>query len=156
MTTLAIDTNSIAWDTQITYGNEKMISKAKKVRVVAGVIFGLTGDYGRYEALIAWWHNGAEDTKVPKGSWDFLVIQSPQKMTLYGPSTPAGISMVPPFALGTGDQFAIGRLDAPGATAQDAVRSSMKHDIYTGGSLKTLRFDRVWGKGKKRSKSTQK
>lgn len=156
MTTIAVDREMIAWDTQITFGNERMTAKAKKVRVIDGVIFAMCGEYGRFESLIDWWKNGAEDAKAPKGSWDFLVIESPTQMRLYGPNTQAGIPLVPPVTMGTGDQFAMGRLAAPGASAKDAVKAAFGRDIYTGGSIRTLRFDKVWPTGKKRNRAKSK
>lgn len=153
MTTIAVDSESIAWDTQLTYGNEKMLAKARKVLVVDGVIFAMAGQYGLFDPLIKWWHDGADTKHAPRDQWDMLVITSPSKITLYSRNEPCGIPVVPPFALGSGDQFAIGRMDAPGTTAREAVVCAAKHDIYTGGSIRTLRFDKVWPKSRKRRKA---
>lgn len=153
MTTIAVDKHSIAWDTQITWGNERMASPAKKVRVIDGVIFALAGDYGRFDQCVAWWQGGKPENGAPKGSWTLLVIESPSMMHLYMNTALAGLRVAPPLALGSGDQFALGRFDAPNATAKEAVKSSMRHDVYTGGTVKTLRFDKVWPKVKTRSKS---
>jgi len=153
VTTIAVDKHSISWDSQITKGNERVGSPARKVRVIDGVIFALAGDYGRFDDLIQWWKAGAVEKKAPGGHWNFIVIQSPTHMLFYMSSDLPGLRFKPPFAMGSGEQFALGRLDAPGATARDAVKSATQHDVYTGGSVKTLRFDRVWPPVKKRSRA---
>lgn len=132
MTTIAVTKRHVAWDTQLTLGDdEKMNCAYDKVVVKDGVVYAAAGDAIDVELLIAYIKD--QKLKVPKGEWELLVIERSSIKWLNNES-PHPLPVRPPVALGSGAQFARGAMLA-GATATGAVEIASQCDSKTGGPI---------------------
>lgn len=143
MTTIAITATEIAWDSQMTLGNERAISPIEKVRLVRpGVILCFSGDCDDEGVLEQWLRDhGHNPKKYPKfrEKADFrAVIVTRKGMFEYNERSGGnGIAIGAPVCLGTGGDYARSILAANAVlghknSALDAVKVAGVLDIHTG------------------------
>lgn len=91
------------------------------------------------ESLIAWHLAGADPAKLPpaeKADWNLLVVD-PDSIQLYSSDVPYPIDVKPPFAIGSGEKYALGAMDG-GLSPAEAVLAASKRDPYTGGNIQAI------------------
>lgn len=160
MTTIAISATHIAYDSQLTSGFTKHVCALEKVQPRYGKIFAFAGDVQMFKPAMKWVRDGAPPKKVPPGSWEMIVCGK-KGFRYYADYTPYGVDVVPPVALGSGTELAIGAMQH-GATPFKAVKAAAKRDCFTGFDIKglgikeTLRKERKRWKAKKRAKKEKK
>lgn len=142
MTTIALDATHIAWDSQITLGDEKVAYPAEKVWIVDRSVFAFAGDYGLLDPVIAWKRAGARAASAPDGSWQLLVVGR-KGAVLYSDDVKFATPVKTPFAMGSGSAYARGAMLA-GAAAYKAVQIACKCDVYSGGEVNVLELAPVW------------
>lgn len=139
MTVIATDGRTIAADSQMTYGsNERAAARVKKIGRSNGYIFALSGT-PIFDTVVKWFLDGADPKAMPTTAegWWLLVIDAKGRMSLYSENKPYPGPVSPPFALGSGCDFALGAMYA-GASPEMAVRIACKLDIYCGGEIDVL------------------
>jgi ATP-dependent protease HslVU (ClpYQ) peptidase subunit len=138
MTTIAVDNRSIAADGLSAFGREIFRTDKQKLIVKYGRIYAMAGEVAARAAIIEWHNNGADPATVPLPGmdWNLLVVDL-DGIRLYGNNTPYPTEIKPPFALGSGDAYAIGAMEA-GATPREAVEIAAKRNTHTGGQIVSL------------------
>lgn len=136
MTCIATDGLTIAADSLETMGTEKLLRSAKKIIEIGGVIYASSG-IGTTESLAKWHQDGADPRDPPRyrdEHWALLVINHDGTMHLFTALMPYAHPIVPPFALGTGGDYAMGAMLA-GASAERAVEIACEIDTACGGEI---------------------
>ncbi|WP_296267437.1 proteasome subunit beta [Pseudomonas sp. UBA6562] len=139
MTTIAYKNGVIAHDTRQTRNGTIISDECSKCQVVEGVSFFLSGAVCDEKALIAAYFGTPSQVSVECSGY---AIDS-GKLLLVGHDDKTGIwkqelDPANPDAIGSGSAYALAAMDM-GASAEQAVRSAMKRDIYTGGKVVTFR-----------------
>lgn len=150
MTTIALNATHIAADGRSTWselGVQPHIHRDDRVKLIAnnGFIYAVAGESAIREALISWHQEGAVPATVPScgKSWAFLVVNT-AGATLYDDRSAFPCALRLPFAMGTGESFALGAMDA-GASPEEAVRIAAAHDPFTGGKIISWDIAKVLG-----------
>ncbi|MDE4297112.1 hypothetical protein PXK56_18145 [Phaeobacter gallaeciensis] len=141
MTTIVYRDGVLAADTRAYSGNPTPIGSKQKIHMLAdGSIAGVsTTKPGISEAFIAWLNDGGDlgDTERLGSDLDLqaLVVKQDGSVFYYHDSVvPSGPLYGQYFAIGSGDQYALGALSC-GATADGAVAAASQHDPWTGGEI---------------------
>jgi hypothetical protein len=138
VSTIAVTSEYIAWDSQVTIGdNEKGRVGEQKVQVHKSGIWGLVGDGPPMKTMIAWVEAGADIKRIPDGNWDLFRIKRNGKLVQWSSSHPYESAVTYPQAYGSGGKYAISLLVA-GHDAREAVKIASQLDIYTGPPIKHL------------------
>lgn len=142
MTTIAFDGKTIAGDSRITYENEIVGDYDTKVSLIdrANYVFGFAGTRSMKNAAERWIMGGCTKDNHPKdGDWSALVmhVYGNQQCMLYTNTTPYGAYVQAPFAIGSGDKYAVAAMHC-GKTAAEAVSIAAKLDPFTGGEVISL------------------
>lgn len=138
MTTIAYKDGVIAYDSRQTKGGAIVSDDCLKCEIVNGVSFFLSGCVCDEQALIAaYFGTPSKDSVECSG---FVVDNG--KLMVVGHDDKTGIWKQPldpanADAIGSGSAYALAAMDM-GASADEAVRASMKRDIYTGGTVRTM------------------
>jgi hypothetical protein len=131
---------SIAADSLSLYGDERAPEEVEKIRCVAGRIYAITGVEGMFAPLIQWVEEGADPSVAPtttiKFGWTLLVIEN-NEGRIYTMDTPYPVNVGWPFAMGTGERYALGAMMA-GASPERAVEIACMFDIYSGGRIRLV------------------
>ena len=145
MSTIAVTTTEVAWDSQVTLGTERGQYGEEKVQVHKTGIWGLVGDGPPMRAMIEWVLDGADRKKKPDGCWTIFRINSKGRMSVWTDNTPYEQPVTFPQTFGSGGQFAQGVLKAhaKGFVKHDnpaklAVKIAAECDVYTGPPIKSL------------------
>lgn len=152
MTTIVITQTDIAWDSQMTMGNERGLSATEKVELVyPGVILAFSGDLADKPMLEQWLREyGHSPEHYPKhrrrGSEFGAVLITRKGFFEYDEDTsPYGVVVNPPICLGSGAPYARSLLEANRVlrmhrkfSALDCLIVAGKLDINTGAPYKTL------------------
>lgn len=137
MTTIALNSSHIAADGRSCFGSQIQTEERIKLHLSGPYIYAVAGKGAVTNALIAWHQAGADPARVPPGNfdWDLLVVSIEDRF-IYQSTCPYPRSLEPdePFAMGSGDDFALAALDL-GKTPAEAVAAAAKRDIYTGGRI---------------------
>lgn len=150
MTTIAFDGKTIAGDSRITY-NDSEIAGDYDVKVKFGYqhghlrfYFGFAGARSMRDAVHGWIKNGCKKEDHPKeGDWSALVFPGSEEYRnrgccmYYTNATPYGALVQAPFAIGSGDKYAVAAMHC-GKTAAEAVSIAAKLDPFTGGEVISL------------------
>lgn len=141
MTTIAYKDGVIAYDSRQTRSGTIVSDDCQKLTVVDGVSFFLSGAVCDEKALIAAYFG--TPSPVPVECSGYAVDGG--RLLMVGHDDKTGIwrqDLDPdnPDAIGSGSPYALAAMDM-GASAEEAVRAAMKRDIYTGGTIRTLRID---------------
>lgn len=145
MTTIAWDGKSISAEGQLTCDDVIVQSDCRKVRVQGHVIFALTGALVLFDQLVDWWFAGCDPQKLPvmhgpDRGWCLVVIDLrdfPVVAHQITSEDPYADPCPAPWAWGTGRMVALGAL-AAGQSAEEAIRTACKFDIYSGGDIITV------------------
>lgn len=152
MTTIVITQTDIAWDSQMTVGNERGVSATEKVELVfPGVILAFSGDLADKPTLEQWLREHGHDPehypKHRRRNSDFsAVIITRKGFFEYDEDTSSfGVPINPPYCLGSGADYARSLLEANKEfrlrrkfSAVECVRIAGKLDVNTGGPYKTM------------------
>ena len=149
MTTIAVTSTDVAWDSLQTFGDERNISPTEKVRVLKDArgslkIIGVSGDSEHTDALMLWALAGASIEARPGGleiEYEVLVIDK-NGFTLFSHSN-HGVKVSAPFCIGNGGllargAIALGEVEKRPVSALNAVKAAAIVDINTGGEIKSL------------------
>ncbi len=134
MTTIAYDGEMIAADSQASGDHIRMV---KKIYHWEGSFFGCCGYHQQALAFKEWISSGKD--KPTRGDMDefhSLFINTKGKCLRYD-SMLIPYEADPPFAIGSGCDFAMGAMLA-GKTAEEAVEIAKKLDPYTGGDVQVV------------------
>lgn len=136
MTTIAIDKNTIASDSQATGAFIHAKGFTKIYRIKEGNSKGLWGFAGNATNIQAIAHGLREgyplDTLSPSFFDDVSAVWIDNEGTVTAfADSPIGMEVHVPFSIGSGSQFAIGAMNA-GASAKQAVEIAKELDPYTG------------------------
>ncbi|OWQ36506.1 proteasome subunit beta [Pseudomonas sp. DrBHI1] len=141
MTTIAYKDGVIAYDSRQTRDGCIVSDDCKKLTVVDGVSFFLSGAVCDEKALIAAYFG--TPSPVPVECSGYAVDGG--RLLMVGHDDKTGIwrqdlDPANPDAIGKGSAYALAAMDM-GASAEEAVRAAMKRDIYTGGKVVTFRVE---------------
>lgn len=151
MTTIAFDGKTIAGDSRITYNDNEIagdydtkVWRISSGGIISGRIFGFAGARSMRDAVHSWIKNGCKKEDHPKeGDWSALVFKGSEDYhndgycLHYTNATPYGALVQAPFAIGSGDKYAVAAMHC-GKTAAEAVSIAAKLDPFTGGEVISL------------------
>ena len=138
MTTIACDGRILAADTMMTLGNERIYG-VQKIKVRDGRAYAISGIGAMLDPLIDWHVAGHVALDAPKlggdETWSLLVINAVGKLSYFTNTAPYPLAVPAPFAMGSGQDYAMGMMKGAGKTAVQAVEFCCKQDLYTGGEV---------------------
>ncbi len=145
MTTIAFDGSTMACDSMAVceFSNNHVIAGVQVEKIVQRerYVFGYSGNIEFKDRLIDWVLEGCDREKFPlryeKSPESTLIFWDGNELFVTGHSLPVCQRVEGYFAIGSGSPIALGALFA-GATASEAVEAAIKHDVYTGGAVKTF------------------
>lgn len=139
MTTLAYANRCLAADSLVTCGG-KFEGYVTKIFRVNGLLVGASGSAPVCIRFCEWVRAGlkGECPFEGKDEGNGLVVMPDGLIVVWGHLGPWLVRGRSMYALGSGQEFALGALEL-GATAAQAVAVAMKHDTGTGGEIVTLR-----------------
>lgn len=150
MTTIACTRTSIACDLQFTYAGKTKFKGYTKIfepdSEVSQELFGIKRCYIGFSGSTVEWGNVVNYLLYPEGNLprlrdiEFLMLTDKKKI-LHSMNL-RNWMLIPDkyFSIGSGMQFAMGAM-AAGGTAEDAIKSAIKHDPMTGFGVKHYSFD---------------
>lgn len=139
MTTIAWDGNTLAADSQGTFGATK--STTKKIFQISDVICAFTGDMECGLRFLNWVQQGMDMENFPEfkrsaeeesNLFHGIVVQEGRAYQFS--EAGVGIPIDAPHAWGSGASFAFSALDM-GKGAVEAVKAAARRDVYTGGKV---------------------
>lgn len=137
MTTIAMNKDMMAGDSQVTSGNRK--SRTQKIHKVDGDIIGFCGGLEDGLLFVDWYKHKGDKPPIDE-DFGALVLTKSGEMYEYG-SKLVKAEIKEPFAsIGSGSDIAIGAMEM-GANPRDAVKIAAKWDAFTKCPVKTLRRD---------------
>jgi hypothetical protein len=146
MTIICTDGDTVASDSLVTFGNERGVKDGVKMVVDDGRIYAASGLYC-LPALVRWHKADADVRNLPviegDDAWALLVIE-PSGMTYYSKALPYPTPVAPPFALGTGCDFALGAMYA-GGSPREAAEIACRLDIKCGGAIQVVNIAEALG-----------
>jgi hypothetical protein len=143
MTTIATDGRTIAADGLRCIGNERISLSTKKIRVVEGRIFAISGDFAVFGPAIEWYLAGADPKRVPSGEaghdggYGLYVIERDGRFYRYSDKFPYPDDIPYPATFGSGANYAMAALKC-GKAPQEAVALAAELDVYTGGEIQVI------------------
>lgn len=139
MTTIAWDGEWLAGDGRISTADGEIIGDYdQKVMLRGEYLFGFCGDRALREAVIAWFRDGTPSDGHPAiGDWDLITVNNKGAAEHFTQEAPYGTEVRAPFALGTGQRFALMAMKC-GKNAQEAVSLTKDCDVFTGGSVTAI------------------
>lgn len=146
MTTIAYRSGTLAADTGVCRGNQRVGRKVKIARHSDGRLAGAAGRATYSEAFLSWFcsgEGGPPEAKCDNESCDRgVVFEADGWIHIYedGGKYSYCPGEVPYFAMGSGGPEALGAMFA-GADAQTAIRAAMEHDAHTYGDVTWLTHD---------------
>lgn len=155
MTTVAFRDGVLAFDSRVSdsvHVGWKNKGRHTKKYIMAGC--GLCDDI---EAAMDWIEE--TDGKISEKSkydiqsreleCELIVINKEGKVMFYGTRMYPVTIDAPYYATGSGSLLALGAM-AVGATSKQAVEAAIKHDLYSGGTVRTLSVSKLAGKPPKK------
>lgn len=148
MTVIAYRDGVMAGDSLLA-GDNTVCAYVDKIRDINGYFVGICGHWGVASELFKWFEEECVDG--PKRPPETVLVDDDKYPTMMlivrktdgfvwrvdGIGYPQEVA-APFFALGTGDDVAIGAM-AMGADAETAVKVACEYDIHSGGKIKVLR-----------------
>lgn len=140
MTTIAWDGTRLAADTQSTR-NDLVVSVAsdKITAFTDGTAFGYTGANSDRSVAEEWIERGM---KWPAPEFDGAALIVPRRGRAFILESKAAGPVLSSFryqAIGSGAAIALGAM-ASGGTATAAVRAAIRHDVYSGGRVRSFKL----------------
>ena len=144
MTTIAYRDGMIAADTGMAVGETLIGHTTKIARNIAGDLAGAAGRSG-YAMRFREWFKGGEHSPPPEAKETEhtldrgIIFRRDGTIEVHEPD---GVFTIRAdyYAFGTGREVALGAM-AQGATAEEAVRATMKYDAYTFGMVEVLKSE---------------
>lgn len=143
MTTIVYRDGQMAADTRAYSGNRTPIGfKTKIHRLKDGGLLGVfSAQPGIAEFFRDWINDGENSNEIPDSvdvNLSALRVKPNGEVFFYSDGIyPSGPIMADWYAIGSGDQYAIGALSC-GATADAAVMVAGQHDVWTGGQVQIM------------------
>lgn len=141
MTTIAYDGKTICADTLATWGDERALMAVEKIRREPTGIYAICGAFSVFHDVIHWIEQGASYTDAPKlvgdDEWRVIYINVDGEAFCAMSSSPGLVQIAPPFAIGSGGEFALGAMLA-GKSAEEAVKIAAIVDIRTGDQVQVV------------------
>lgn len=109
----------------------------KIARLADGRVVGCCGCSKDRPLFVEWLANGGTKPKLDKGF--HAMVMSAEQVSTYYHDLSFDVEETP-IAIGTGRDFALAAMDI-GASPEDAVRASIRRDIYTGGKITVLHLE---------------
>lgn len=138
MTTIAYKDGVVAFDSYCTAGDIVVDSNRNKSAKHDGVTFVFAGDVRHEQALINAYFGSGET--LESNTQAFAIDSG--VLTHIGfdedGSYSAEVVIEPCFAVGSGQRFALGAMDA-GCSAVEAVKIACNRDIYSGGKVRKVK-----------------
>jgi hypothetical protein len=155
MTTIAVSSTHISWDSRICYsGNIIMRVGSPKVRVFKHRLLGLAGDYQDLRRVNTWVDKGCPKKEQPGGVWDLLIIDA-DGLRHMQQNEDSPTKVLTPFAIGSGREFALGVL-ALTHDALQAVKIAAQFDSGTGPPFSSIAYHPLIEKFKAARKEARK
>lgn len=140
MTTIACTRHEMAADGRVTSVDGKSVTTfpASKLVHENNAIYGTAGDYQAGTRFFEWVRRG-EKGKLPRLCKDFAALKLTRDgIFVLDVGDPTRMRCDHKhFAIGSGAPYAIGAMEF-GAKPQDAVRTAMKWDVWSGGEATVL------------------
>lgn len=144
MTTIAIDSRTVAADGMSCVGDEIIDLDMQKIIVKYGRVYAITGSQPLGMAAIDWHMAGATPGSQPGAGgnieWSLIVIEGTapiRSVTKYTSAVPYPDVYPIPQAFGSGCEYAMGAL-LHGASPREAVEIAAKLNSKTGGAIKVV------------------
>lgn len=139
MTTIAYKDGILAADSLVCNGSARAAMTTRKIRRIGKVLIAGCGYIGELEAFVDWVAAGMKDTDPLRGGETSALLLAPgQPPVLFGTRGPWPASSEY-IAMGSGEDFAFGAFSA-GADAVGAIEAAIRHDVYSGGPIVTLKL----------------
>lgn len=144
MTTIAYRGGVLAADTQVNNDGARIGTVQKVHRRDDGHLAAGSGDFSYTQRFIAWFLAGEDgEPPLPTRGDDgrdegqgFIFRPNGQVVSLEGSGS--NTMAAPYWAQGSGRELALGAM-AHGASAEEAVRAAIAHDVHSGGEITVLR-----------------
>ena len=141
MSIVCSDGKTIAADGLTTFGDEWAMRPSVKIKVVNGCIYAYAGILAMRDVITEWYSARVDYGNPPKSpekdAWTLLVIDQTETHYHVDSNTPWPIVVDVPYAMGSGDRYALGALHA-GATPREAVEIACKLSISCGPPIQEL------------------
>jgi ATP-dependent protease HslVU (ClpYQ) peptidase subunit len=135
MTTVAYDGYTLAGDSLATYGDTKLDIPIPKVQVLYNnkwKAMAWCGQMSQAEKVKEWIIHSGQEKPETEGCRFMLIDQDNKPWLMDQHLIPVPLPI--PFALGNGENFAIGAM-AAGKSAKEAIEIASKYDAFTGGEI---------------------
>lgn len=140
MTTIASDGQTVAADGRVTAGDEILYDQKVKLVEWGHYILGFAGMSALSAPIIEWFKSGADPEQIKDSlasqDWSLCVFGKDGVIT-YHHNLPYPHTLPYPFALGAGENYALGAL-LNGASPIEAVEIAAKVNCKTGGKITVL------------------
>lgn len=141
MTTIAYKDNVIAADKQLTFNNNWSCATTTKIAKRGKLLAGAAGSTAQCQLFLKWFLDGCKGSQPEKLGDDFKMeafIVLPDNRIAFFDAESVFECEADFFAIGSGEQFAIGAMEA-GANAIGAIYIASKFDLGTSRSMDILR-----------------
>ncbi len=149
MTTIVFRNGIMACDSQITYDDTKFFG-VKKIEGGLNSLIGIAGASRFANCIFDWWRAVEADEFINVGDWHRATTLVAEEVVMLLAHRTQGLFRLDftgratrlhdnYSSLGTGAPFALGAM-AMNATATEALKVAMKFDLYTGGSIDTVKY----------------
>ena len=151
MTVIAIGEDEIAADGLMCFSQERQRTNFKKIIVLNGTIYMLTGKSAIFQHLIEWHRVGAQASDVPPmdkdENWN-LMIMDECGLNHYSNRSPYPEPLEVPTAFGCGCEYALGAMKA-GASPRRAVEIACELNVFCGGEIQVVNIAEALGLDRK-------
>lgn len=141
MTTIASNGLTVAADGRAMLGDEPIRDDIQKIYKRDGRVLAFTGSTRFQPAAIEWGFSGFDPEKQPvvkdkDDAWS-VAEYFPDCVVVYNDSCPYPFTYPYPFAMGSGQDYALGAL-AAGATPERAIEIAIRFNVRTGGKIMSI------------------
>jgi ATP-dependent protease HslVU (ClpYQ) peptidase subunit len=138
MTTIATDGRAMAADGRSCIADRVSGAHVQKMRRLKdGSVLGLAGNLADLEQMVDWFNGGEQGRKPKIDSQSDAIRLMPDGRLLHYTNALLPSPIDPPFAIGSGADFAIGAMDE-GAPPKRAVERAIVRDPFSGGKITVL------------------
>lgn len=144
MTTIAYRNGVMASDTLVSDEGYLQKTFRPKIKEIRGCLVGCAGGAWAGNVFFEWFEGNKEDdcfANELSGDDDFtaLVVDANKEVFIYNRYlSPDDVSDMDNVAIGSGSKIAMALMDF-GATAEEAVKVTIDHDLYSGGKIQTIK-----------------
>lgn len=117
------------------------ICKVKKIYRIRKGLVGIAGDFTDIAKFIKWLKEGAVEEEYPKGTFEAIVVDPSNRITLWDGWGYAPINHRGNYcAVGSGADIALGAL-CVGASSKQAVQAAIKHHSQCSGPISLYKLN---------------